>query len=697
MLPKHLIAKTDPIANPDNIVFWKDYRITILKERLFRVEKDDKKLFNDYATQSVWFRRTPKISFQVQNGTDFIEITTQHCMLHIEDDIENAHVLLEHQRVKLDNAENLQGTCRTLDGDFGNRNAETLEVIPLDTGVCSKNGVAVLDDLTSLRLTKEGTLMESAPQQIDCYVFAFGKDYRGAVKALYDITGYPPLIPRYALGNWWSRYHDYTDKEYLRVLRSFEKRNIPFTVETIDMDWHYSNDLDEQQQITASGKNTPFYGGNVGWTGYSWNTKLFPDYKAFLRELKEKNYKITLNLHPADGIRWFEDSYETFAKAMSIDPTTQQQIAFDITNDCFINAYFRILHNPYEDDGVDFWWIDWQQGTTSNTPGLDPLWALNHYHFLDNAQKHLPLILSRYCKVGAHRYPLGFSGDTYIVWESLDYLPYFTANASNIGFTWWSHDIGGHLVGIKDDELYLRYVQYGVFSPINRLHCTQWNVLNKDTSVYKNGKGLIAEEFLRLRHRLIPYLYSANYRTHEDGIPLIEPLYYHNPNDERAYAYPNEYYFGEQLLVTPITKPSDNNGIVRCKIYLPQGRWTDIFTGDTYTGDCEKEIVRWQDTYPVFAKDGAIIVTSGDEGNSVNNPQLLYVDVYNGNGNFRLVEDTDGTNVFFTQFQTTEKKGRQTLFFTFSGAVATAPTNRTLVVSFKNLPNGDIIVRKTAR
>jgi alpha-glucosidase (family GH31 glycosyl hydrolase) len=125
--------------------------------------------------------------------------------------------------------------------------------------------------------------------------------------------------------------------------------------------------------------------------------------------------------------------------------------------------------------------------------GLDPLWSLNHYHYLDNAkEKENPLILSRYAGVGSHRYPLGFSGDTEITWATLDYLPYFTATASNVGYTWWSHDIGGHHRGEKEDELFVRHVQFGVLSPINRLHCSNWETLSKEPWYFLNGAGEIA-------------------------------------------------------------------------------------------------------------------------------------------------------------------------------------------------------------
>lgn len=105
---------------------------------------------------------------------------------------------------------------------------------------------------------------------------------------------------------------------------------------------------------------------------------------------------------------------------------------------------------------------------------LDPLWLLNHYHYQDSCKNaEGGVILSRYAGPGSHRYPVGFSGDTIISWNSLRFQPYFTATASNIGYSWWSHDIGGHMLGDYDEELQTRWLQFGVFSPITRLHSSR--------------------------------------------------------------------------------------------------------------------------------------------------------------------------------------------------------------------------------
>ena len=216
-----------------------------------------------------------------------------------------------------------------------------------------------------------------------------------------------------------------------------------------------------------------------------------------------------------------------------------------------------MLHRGLEDDGVDFWWLDWQSGPHSRVAGIDPLWMLNHFHFLDSARDgRRPLTFSRYAGPGSHRYPVGFSGDTVISWASLAFQPYFTATASNIGYGWWSHDIGGHMFGGKDDELATRWVQLGVFSPILRLHSGANPFTAKEPWTFEPAARAVMTEHLRLRHRLVPYLHTMNHRAASEGRPLVEPLYHRWPSADEAYDQPNQFLFGSELVVAPLTTPA---------------------------------------------------------------------------------------------------------------------------------------------
>lgn len=704
MLDSHLIVKTNPVANKDNVIFVGNYRVTVLSDRLIRIEKDAQRIFEDGATQSVWFRNFLKQEFTYETKDASLIVKTKALSFHINtENYEKSFACFGRKKVFFNNSENLMATARTLDGydgDEGRRKPATPGKIELCNGVCSKNGVAVIDDKDSLILDQDGKLKLRRKEEVDDYIFAFGNDYRAAVKALYAITGNTPLIPRFALGNWWSRYHKYTDKEYLHLLDDFERDNVPISVATLDMDWHYSASVKKEKNIPNQIANDPEYVsesalktyGGLGWTGYSWNKNLFPDYKAFLKQIKNRDIKTTLNLHPAGGVRYWEDQYEDFCKAMNFDFSTKKMVPFDITDDNFINNYFRILHKPFEKDGVDFWWIDWQQGSTSKMDGLDPLWSLNHYHFLDNGLNNEPLLMSRYCGVGAHRYPLGFSGDTFTTWKSLAYLPEFTNRAANIGYTWWSHDIGGHFDVEKDDEMMIRYVQYGVFNPIMRLHSTASPIMSKEPDMCVNGTNLLVKEFMRLRHRLVPYIFTANYRNYKFGEPLCEPIYYSCPEKSEAYKYNNNYMFGDQLFVAPIvTKGVKNVGKV--KAYLPEGVWTDIFNGNVYKGGQTVIMYRQLDSIPVLAREGAVIPMAREvEGNNPTNPKKLDLLIYKGNNEYTLYE-TEGDLTLSTTFVLKNVNSRQTVKFRSEGDDGVAPENRIVRLLFKNIKNGEVQVK----
>lgn len=619
MLKKSLIAKTNGKANEGQIVIIDDVRITYLTDCLIRVEVGE---FTDLASQTVWFRAFDSNKFDVSKSGNKIIVETEKAVFTVKNKKPYSVLIKDTNKTELfSKQKNLKGTCRTLDGVSGSTR--------LNDGLITKNGAFLLDDSNTMLLDETGHFVMRNGGR-DYYLFAYGKNYRETINAFYKISSPVPIIPRYALGVWWSRYHAYTQQEYLDLMAEFKKNEIPITVATIDMDWHLVHNIEQKFGVK--------YGG---WTGYSWNKELFPNYKEMFDKLKADNLHITLNLHPADGVHSYEDMYEDMAKAVGIDPATKKKVDFKCGDDDFWNAYFDILHKPYEKDGVDFWWIDWQQGRKSDVNGLDPLSALNHYHTLDNAEDgRIPMILSRYAGLGSHRYPLGFSGDTFINWKTLDFQPYFTANATNAAYSWWSHDIGGHMGGYKDDDLYLRWIQFGVFSPIIRLHSTADELLGKEPWKYRSEVFRLAKWWLNLRHRLIPYIYTMDFKTHTDGRALCEPMYYSYPNERLAYEVKNQYMFGDQMMCCPITQPQHkeiNMGSVDA--YIPQGRWVDIFTNQVYEKEGIVTLFRDIDTIPVLAKEGAIIPLSADAGNKVDNPETLEIWAFSGNNEFTLIED----------------------------------------------------------
>ncbi len=673
-----------------------DLRISLVTPRLLRTEKGS---FTDSPTQTVQNRDFCKVDYKIEEEGRYLNISTDRVTFRV--DIRSAKVvcaILDGKSVITDFEKGrLPGTYRTLDTANG--------AVRLEKGITSRLGASVIDDSKSLLLSPDGNILPR-PKCSDRYWFAYGHDYLDQLRDFFRLTGAVPLIPKYALGNWWSRYKAYTQEEYRTLMQTFIDKKLPITVATIDMDWHWTDVISRFGKEARSAKpkcieELIYYYLLQGWTGYSWNTELFPDYRELLSWLHENGFHITINVHPSQGVRFFEDQYEKMCERLGKDPVKKEIIPFDLTDDRFRSAYFELLHHPYENDGVDFWWIDWQQGTKSKIEGLDPLWALNHYHTLDSAKDNTrPLILSRYAGLGSHRYPLGFSGDTVCSWKSLDFQPYFTNSAANAGYTWWSHDIGGHMRGVQDDELYLRWLQYGVFSPINRLHSTNSEFMSKEPWKRSWTVNKISEEFLRLRHKLIPYLYTANYHTHTKGEPICMPMYYRYDCKE-AYEFKNQYIFGGQLLVCPITRQIDKRlNLAYVDAWLPEGRWTDIFNGRVYEGGRKVRMYRDLDSIPVLAPEGAIIPMYKDGcTNDLSLDSPLEIRIYRGNGRYELYEDDGETNGYkdgkFVITTFTLEESSNTLRLTITPPKdrhGLLPREREMVIKFCDLSCNDVVI-----
>ncbi|HHX49212.1 MAG TPA: DUF5110 domain-containing protein [Clostridiales bacterium] len=684
-LDKHLIVAQNAMARQSQVYCSGRHRFTVIAPELLRVEVADSLDFNFEPTQIVWNRDLGAYPFEIDFEETHTIIKTSAATFYFNMKKEKVDkVVIDGESID-PYKHNLKGTARTLDGTNGRAK--------YDNGVVGRYGAAVLED-NSLILGSDGMVKARKPQK-DHYIFATKQPQR-ALELLYSITGKPPMIPRYAIGNWWSRYYAYEQQEYLDLMDRFKKEGIKFTIATVDMDWHVT---DVKKEFGFKGIEG-IYAIFVGWTGYTWNKHLFPDYKQFLKDLKARNLHTTLNLHPAAGVRWFEDQYEDMAKAVGIDPETKKTAKFDITDENFLNAYFKYLHRPYEEDGVAFWWIDWQQGTKSKLKGYDPLWACNHYHYLDNAYLgKRPMILSRYAGIGSHRYPVGFSGDTIVTWKSLDLQPDFTARASNVGFTTWSHDICGHMLGYpKNDELYLRWIQFGVFSPICRLHSTKergiffpsmskepWN----HPSVYED-----AVRYLNLRHALIPYIYTAYYENYKNSVPICKPMYYDYPADNVAYKIKNQYAFGSELVVCPITSKVNDTKKAFRDIWVPEGeKYIDFFTGEEFESGYHRIGKELKDM-PVYARAGSIIPMAITEYNEWDNPENMHIKIYPGNNVYSLYEDAsvnqdylEGKNVI-TDFEIKDEEG----FLTFEirkakGDLSLIPKIRNYKLEIHNLEN----------
>jgi len=681
--PYPMILDVEGAANPKNVIRFKHYRFTLLSDRLVRIEFSASDEFIDEPSQAIWHRNAPDVSFVKKQSTVALSIETAGLRITVSD---GELLIAESLRIVVKatdyvwmfgtGTENLGGTARTLDGVDGRTK--------LSDGVVGRTGCAVLDDSKSLLLDAFGWPKPRRGNGADLYFFGYGHDYAEAVRAYVGISGKAPLVPRYILGNWWSKYWAYTDVELLGVVDRFKELGIPLSVCIVDMDWH----------ITAIDGVQDYWGG---WTGYTVNKKYFPDYPGFIRKLHEKGVRTSVNLHPANGVKSYEEQYAKMAEWMGVDPVSKETIPFDAASPKAMKGYFEILLHPYEEMGVDFWWVDWQQGSRTKVEGLDPLWMLNHLHHYDSARDPAkrPFTFSRWCSYGAQRYPIGFSGDAIITWDSLRYQPHFTATAANVGFGLWSHDIGGHFGGKEDPELYARWIEFGVFSPIMRMHSTSNRFAVREPWRHAPGIRSVVADFLRLRHKLVPYVYTAAHVDAETGIAMVLPLYYREPEKDCAYESEGVYTFGTELVVAPVTEPADvRTKRAETEFYLPEGFWTDFFTDEVRKGGRAVKLHRALEHQNVFAKEGAIVVLAADAMQPADrNPDAFDIRVYAGADNLYTLYEDDGLSSDYrrgdrheTRFALICEKRKITLRIMPDKTVKTyVPARRSYAVTFVNV------------
>ncbi len=611
-----------------NMVVGEKYRISVLTPWLIRFEYQESGCFSDAPTQKILCRNLGKVNFEVQEHKDEIILTTSALVLRYRIGAPTASSLSIVQKKSPDqhtiwyygveDKGNLKGTCRTLD--------DCKDSFPLESGLLSQNGYAIVDDSESLELLPSGYVAPRT-ERVDLYYFGYGRNYTDCLKDFFRVSGAPPTIDKAYLGNWWSRFWEYDHASFIELADRFASEDTPLAVQILDMDWHLV-DID------------PAYGS--GWTGFTWNRELFPTPQKTLQHHKDSGIKVALNLHPSDGIRAFESAYPAICKTLGLDPEKKLPIPFHVSDPNFMNAYFTEIIDANESIGVDFWWIDWQQGTVSLMEGLDPLWMINHLHYLHKRESQSEgIIFSRYGGLGSQRYPIGFSGDTHITWDVLQFVPYFTATAANVGYNYWSHDIGGHMQGINDDELYVRWTQFGVFSPIFRYHSGKAEYIEKLPWKYNAQVRDIAKEYLRLRHKLIPYMYSENSKTGETGKSLVRPLYHDYPEDMKTYEAPNCYLFGSEMLVAPVTTPIDaKTGLAATQVYLPEGDWYDG-EGRRYGGGRYYRVFSKLHETPLFYRSGAIVVQDPSYQTShLKLSEVLDVHIYPGSSQYTIVFDS---------------------------------------------------------
>ncbi|WP_303207828.1 glycoside hydrolase family 31 protein [Bacteroides oleiciplenus] len=647
------------IAYADNHV-----RFTVISDGTLRLEyAPDGKFVDDKSFIAV-DRLYPHVNYKVKAKGTWVEITTSKMKMRYKKDsgqFTDNNLVIESVKGAfpftwkpgMQQKGNLKGTYRTLDGMDGDTQTQTWvsdtkkgDKLKLEDGLLATDGWSLIDDSRGLLFDNDPdwdwAKERSANEGQDWYFMAYGHDYKQALKDYTLFAGKMPLPPRYAFGYWWSRYWLYSDKEFRNLIDNFHTYQIPLDVLVVDMDWHY----------TEKGKG--------GWTGWTWNRDLFPNPQGFLKYLKQNNVKVTLNLHPADGVAAYEEKYPEMAKDMGVDPATKQTIPWVNSDKKFMKNMFKNILAPMEKDGVDFWWLDWQQGMfDSKMKNLSNTWWINYAFFSDMEQRRetRPMLYHRWGGLGNHRYQVGFSGDAVISWKSLDFQPYFNSTASNVLYGYWSHDLGGHIGSQIDPEMYTRWLQFGALSPIMRTHSQKGAELNKEPWVFSKEYCDIIRETIRQRYVMAPYIYTMARKGYDDGISLCRPMYYDYPENKEAYEFANEYMFGDDVMVAPVTAPA-KDGYAQVRVWLPEGEWYEWHTGALLQGNRVVERSFAIDEYPIYVKAGAILPLYLENVMNLNgNDEEIAVTVFpggNGTSVFSLYEDNGNDKNYASEYAVTK-------------------------------------------
>ena len=419
----------------------------------------------------------------------------------------------------------------------------------------------------------------------DGYFFAYGNDYKGALKDFVTVFGPIPMVPRWTFGFWYSRWYAYKDSEVIGLVKRYRREGVPIDVMIIDTDWR------------------------GGWGGYDWNRKYFPNPERTLKALHRLGVQTSLNDHPG------YDNYDSLPAEDSHIPAIRRRLgalphqgqwACDWSRQEAVEAWKDIILGPLFDQGMDFWWIDgWLKPPFVTTDSQ--LWASRLYFELtEQKTRKRGMILARWGGVGAHRYPVQFSGDTPSEWSMLQHQVEFTARAGNLGAAYWSHDIGGFFGRRVEEELYIRWSQFGAMSPVFRTHSDHGD---REPWKYSARAKALFRKQTRIRCALAPYFYTLAREAHESGLPIVRPLYLeYNDNDGGALWRKHQYSIGRDLLVVPGDAPVDpRTGCQRKRAYFPNDTWYGLETAEVVHGMRDGYIDIPVDRIPTYIREGAII------------------------------------------------------------------------------------------
>ena len=656
-------------SRPSNPVVDGHARFTVITPTLIRMEYSSDGNFIDRRSYFAWERNVPPPPFTVERAAGKLSIATARIKLAWSGGAQGFNAANLSIAFKNDDGTwqtwhpgeeqkgNLGGTLENLDGASG---AE-----PLPDGVVSRDGWFLYADNTFLLRDGANPWMQPRPtdEVDDWYFFGYGQDgYRTALKDLTTISGRIPLPPRFMLGSWRSRYFSYTQDQFQQLVLDYDAHKFPLDVLVMDMGWH----------------TTPH------WGALDWNQQLIPQPAAMLQWLHAHQVHVTLNWHPNDGVGTWYSQYDELCKALGMDCASKQTIPFDDTNETFMRNYYKLLLDPLEKQGVDFWWLD---------GGIHLAWdnALDFWNIGRAGSGRRGASFSRWGGWGDQRYPVWFSGDTASLWRTLRFEVPFTSTAGNVGADYWSNDISGFRLRIPTPELFTRWVEFGALSPVFRTHGESEFGNYRIPWDYGEQAEAASRRAYDLRDRLLPYIYSSAYLTWTTSLPLSRPLYLDHPADQQAYTHPEEYEFGPDLLVAPIVNRGMGSAwLGATDMWFPAGAWWNLLTGERVNDPGSHTVLASANEIPVYARGGVPLPMQKAIPRMAASPaNPLVVRVYPGpDGAFTMYQD-DGTSPAYLhgtyaltplRYRNAGQRGVSVAVGPTTGSYAGQPQSRQLVV-----------------
>ena len=674
------IDSNNKITNMKNVFIGNKYRISVLTDKLIRLEYSETGKFFDNLTERVVNRNFKKVDFITKEDENYLEIKTKCFKLEYQKNKpflgSKAYPSSNLRITVLKNEKRWYYGSEEVKNYGGSiYDISDLDNIKFEKGLYSEDGFASIDESNSLIFNEDGVLVPKEIKTTDIYVFSYANDFKGCLEDYFELTGKPELIPRYALGIWWSKNKEYSYDNIKNLLNKFKSKEIPLSVFLFDKPWF--------TKFTDSNKKILDF-------GYTINRSLIPDTKLIKTLFENYNIKLGLNIDPSKGLSKYEESYDKISQYLN---TTDEVIPMNLMSTVWLETYFKVLIHSFENIGVDFIWNDYFPAKDK----INDLFLLNHYQYKDinRLNTRRSFVLSRNTNIAPHRYPIVYSGRTIVSFDTLKLLPQININGANMGISFISHDVGGFHKGMENQELYLRYIQLSTFSPIFRFSSESGKYYKKEPWKNEFKTLTIAKQYIDYRYKLIPYIYSETNKYRNNCNTLVKPMYYDIPNMYYDDIVKNQYYFGTELLVCPIISKKDltMKRVVQ-RLYLPEGVWFEFFSAKKYVGGRDYVTFYNDEEYPVFAKSGSIIIQNNDnEFASIKNPKSLEILVFPGtNNSYDFYEDDGVSNKYkdgqyiITNFNYTYDEGRYNFVIKpKEGIVGLIPDKRNYKIRFKNV------------